>query len=327
MAREIREIDFVNVLTGKSLTLSGVTRLGEQFPVGEAWYKARLRISLVVVIGTGTGAVAEGELRIIKNVELKTDRGEVICNLPGRALYKIAAYKSGSPPRKDAIAAASATYNVELPIFFADDAMLKPEDTILDTARYKSLQLNVTMGSLSDLFTTVGTATLTASLDMEVERTAFPLPEGVNFPIAHVTYDTANPQDASVQTFVELTRSPDLAYKRFYAHACSSGSAGVSFGGANADDVQSTESIADQNRQIVQDRIHEMIQSENKDYASLESVQTGVTVFDFVRDGSIMASLESNARSRLQYKWVNKAGVAAGDIVSVAYEGIRALAA
>jgi hypothetical protein len=325
--RVIREIDTVNVLTAKALTLNAVTRVGEQFPMGEAWYRANLRIGLALTIGTGTTPIAEGELKIIKNIELKTDRGEVLCNLPGRALYKIAHYRNGAGPIKDAIAAATATYNVNLPIYFADESLAKPEDTILDTARYRNLQLNITMGGLTDLLGTVGTSALTATIDMEVERTAFPLPDGVPFPLFYVNYDTANPQDANSQTFIDLPRSSDLAYKRLYAHECATGTAGVSFGGTTADDVKSIESLKDSNRSIIDSRVHEMIQASNAQDAGLDAKIAGTTVFDFVRDGSLFSALESNARSRLQLTWTNKAGVASGDIVSLAYEAIRKLAA
>ena len=180
------------------------------------------------------------------------------------------------------------------------------------------------MGTISDLFTAPGTATVTFNLDAEIERTKGPVPAKAR-PIFHVQYAAAQSQDANSQTFIEMERSPDLAYKRLYAHASSSGVAGGVFTGANADDVQSVESIIDQSGDIIRERIHEMIQNMNKNDYSLEAVLAGITVFDFVRDGSINSSLYSGDRSRLQYRWVNKAGVAANDVVSLAFEGVRGL--
>jgi hypothetical protein len=57
----------------------------------------------------------------------------------------------------------------------------------------------------------------------------------------------------------------------------------------------------------------------------LEAVLAGITAFDFVRDGSINSALYPGDRSRLQFKWTNKAGVAASDIVSLAFEAVRGL--
>lgn len=321
-----RDLEVISHFRSTALNAGGPTQLGKDFPLGEGWYRLMLRFNIVVVIGTGAGPVAEGELRVIKKIALRNSAGEVLCDLPGRAMYKIAAAKAGSPPRKDAIAAASATYSVDIPIWFVDKRMMVPEDTILDTSRYNSITLEIQMGGIADLFTAPGTATVTFNLDAEIERTKGLLPEKAR-PQFHVSYIPMQPQDANVQTFIELDRSPDLAYKRLYAHASSSGTAGETFSGANADDVQNLESIIDQSGDIIRERIHEMIQNSNKNDYSLEAVLAGITIFDFVQDASINSALYPGDRSRLQYKWTNKAGVAANDIVSVAAECFRALKA
>lgn len=319
-----RDLEIISHFRGQALNGGGPTVLGKDFPLGEGWYQTMLRFNLVVVIGTGAGPVTEGELLVIKGVNLKTSAGEVVCDLPGRALFKIATVKGGTTPRKDAIAAASATYSVDIPLTFTDEKMGIPEDTILDTSRYSSLRLEISMGTIADLFTAPGTATVTFNLDLEIERTKGLLPQKAR-PVFHVQYSYAQPQDASVQTFIDLDRAPDLGYKRLYVHASANGTAGGIFTGANADDVQSLESIVDQSGDIVRERFHEMIQNQNKRSYSLETVLAGITVFDFVRDGSINSALYPGDRSRLQYKWTNKAGVAAGDIVSLAFEGARGL--
>lgn len=319
-----RDLEIISHFRAQPLNPNGPTVLGRDFPLGEGWYQLMLRFNIAVVIGTGAGPVAESELLAIKNIILRTSAGEVLCSLPGRALYKIAAVKGGTPPRKDAMAAATATYSVDVPIWFADDRMQIPEDTILDTSRYNSLTLEITMGGVADLFTAPGTATVLFTLDAEIERTKGLLPKQAQ-PIFHIQYAAAPPIDAFVQTFTDLERSPDMAYKRLFVHAASLGVAGGVFTGANADDVQALESVIDQSGDIVRERFHEMIQNQNKRLYSLEAVLAGITVFDFVRDGSVNSALYPGDRSRLQYKWTNKAGVAAADIVSVAYEAVRGL--
>lgn len=327
-----RDIENIALFSAKALTVGARTSLGgADFPYGEGWYRARLRIGLTVVIGTGTGAIAEGELNFIKNILLTTDRGEEVINAPGREMYKWGAVFAGSPPRKDAVAAANGTYYVDIPIYFADQTMDRPEDTLLDTGRYRSIRLDLTLGTVADLFTSPGTATVTATLDMEVERTRGLTPTeggpmGIGaLPIGVVQYSYAPPVDASGLTTIDLERSDDLSYKRLMVHSSASGSAGVPFSGANADDVQARSSLRDQTGFIFQERAHEMIQNENKDTYSLESVLAGLEIFDFVKDHSTMSALYSNDRSRFQYTWVNKAGVAAGDIVTVGFQAIRRL--
>lgn len=317
-------LEMANILTNGALVASGAVSFGKDFPLGEGWMKMLLRFSYVVVIGTGTGAVTEGELLIIKNVLLKTDRGEVLCNLPGRALFKISIYQTGQVPRKDAIAAASATYRVTLPIQFADLRMNRPVDTALDTSRYNGISLQITLGGLTDLFTAVGTATLTAALDIEVERTLGKLPPRGK-PIMHVSYDYRQPVDANTTTSIDLERSSDMAVKRLYVHSSTSGSAGVPWSGVNADTIQNVITLKDQNRFIQKERIHAMIQDGNKIDALLESAIAGVEVFDFVRDGAITSALATGNKSVLQYGWTNQGGVGANSIVSLTGEMVRTL--
>jgi len=320
-----RDIEQISHLRTQPLVLGSPTNLGKDFPLGEGWYRLMLRFNLAVTIGTGAGPVTEGELLIIKSIALRNSAGEILVNsLPGRALYKIATSKGGTPPRKDAIAAATATYSVSIPIYFIDPRMLIPEDTILDTSRYSSIALDIQMGTVADLFTAPGTASMTANLDVEIERTKGFLPKKAK-PVLHIFYGAMQSADASVQTFIDIDRSPDVGYKRFYAHASSAGAAGGVFTGANADDVQALESVLDQSGYIVRERFHEMIQNQNKDDYSLETILAGISVIDFVRDGSINSSLYPGDRSRLQYAWSNKAGVAAGDVVSLAFEAVRGL--
>lgn len=319
-----RDLEIISHFRAQPLVASAPNVLGKDFPLGEGWYRLMLRFNIAVTIGTGAGPINEGELLIIQNVLLRTGRGEILVNLPGRALYKIAAYKNGTPPRKDAIAAATATYSVDIPIYFVDPEMKRAEDTILDTGAYNSLVLEILMGGVASLFTAPGTATIVLTLDAEIERTKGMLPPKAK-PMFHIQYAAAPSQDANAQTFIELDRAADLAYKRFFVHECSAGTSGGVFTGANADDVKDFESVVDQSGDIVRQRKHEMIQNDNKNFASLESVLAGVTVTDFVKDGSINSALYPGDRSRLQYTWTNKAGVAANDIVSLAYEGVRAL--
>jgi hypothetical protein len=316
-----------NIISGQPLANGSPTVFSKELPLGEGWYKMLIRINQTFTVGTGTTPIAEGELLYIKLIQLKTDRGEILCNLPGRALYKIATYKTGQAPSKDAIAAATAVYTVTLPIYFAENRtmdMLRLQDTILNTARYNTLTLQITCGTVADLLTTVGTSSVVSTLDVEIERTFGPLPAQA-LPFYHISYDFRPPVDANTTTVIDIERSADMALKRLYIVAGTSGTAGVPCTGILSDAIQGTITLKDQNRFIENQRIHAMIQRQNKMDAQLEALMTGCEVYDFVADGSIGSSLATAEKSVLQYTWTNQAGVAAASIVTLVEEMIRTL--
>jgi hypothetical protein len=312
-----------NVINAAPLNASAQTTFSKELPVGEGWYGVYLTINIALTIGTGTTPITEGELLFIKNVQLRTDRGEIVCNLPGRAIWKIAAIKSGALPHKDAIAAATATYRVHLPIFLADFWMLRPEDTVLDTERHNSLTLSVTLGSVSDLLTTPGTAAIVCTLDVELERSFGALPDGGK-PIGFINYDSRPPVDANSTQFIDLERASDMSIKRVYLHTGSSGTGGIPWSGTNSDTRIASLNIKDQSRQIEKDRLWESIQYQNKLDAKLESLLSGVVWFDFVKDRSILSAMATADKSLLQMVWTNETA-AANNITTLTQENIRTL--
>jgi hypothetical protein len=317
-------LELANLISGGATNQGGSVVFSKEFALGEGWVKMLLRFNHSLTIGTGTTPVTEGELLIIKNVLLKTDRGEILCNLPGRAIFKINIYQTRQVPRKDAIAASTAVYRVTLAIIFADILMNKPMDSCLDTARYNSISLQITLGGVADLLGTPGTATNVTTLDVEVERTFGPVPKGAK-PYFHISYDFRQPVDASVITLIDLERSADMALKRLYVHSCTGGTAGLPWSGVNADTIQNVVIVKDQNRFIQKERIHAMIQDGNKLDALLESTIAGVEVLDFVRDCAITSALATGKKSVFQYTWTNQAGVVANSIVTATAEMIRTL--
>lgn len=324
-----------NLISGAAMNNAGQTQFSKEFPMGEGWYAMSIVFNMVFVVGTGTTPITEGELLYIKNVLLRSDRGEILCNLPGRALWKIAALKNGALPYKDAIAAASATYRVHLPIYFCDPEggpfqMNRPEDTVLDTARYNSLSMQITLGSVADLLTTPGTSTVATTIDVEVERSQGALPGDRSkpgsggLPVAHINYDFRPPIDANSLQFIDIERSSDMSLKRVYIHSSTSGVAGTPWSGTNADTVIAVLQIKDQTRFIEKDRIWRQITYQNKMDSMLESILTGVGVFNFVADRALTSAMATVDKSVLQATWTNGTAPALS-IVTLTQEGIRSL--
>lgn len=324
-AKFIGRGDSENVLfvNAKALTVGAATPFSDVFKMGHGWWVMWLHITATVVIGTGTTPIADGLLRFVRKVFFKTDRGEQICNEPGRALYYIGAVLLGTRPQISTLAAANGDYEVYIPIFFADPLVARPEDTLLDTSRYQSVDLEVTLGTVADLFATVGTSSVTAKINVEVERTYGALPPGAK-PFWFVTYDHRPPVDVSVTPDIELEKSADLNYKRLFLFTGSSGASGVPWSGDANDTYPTRTNIRDQERTIEKDRVHKLVQAKNKSDYGLETQLAGIEVYDFVKDKSNTAALSSGDKSSLKLE-LTQTGAAANAIMTLSYQGIRLL--
>jgi hypothetical protein len=313
------------VVRGATLTNSATTRITTPFPLGEVWTRMLLRVNLVLTIGTGTGAISEGELRYIKSIRISTDRGEMLVNnVPGRLLYRIDSIKAGTPAVKDAVAAATGTYRVPLVIWFWDPLANVPEDTLLNTARYSSLTVEVGLGAESDLLTTVGTATVATNLDIIIERERGRVPQPVA-PQFFQEIGFRGPVDPTTLVSVDMERSANMAFKRLYPFATSGALVGVPFSGAVDDTIISDLTIDVDSGNAVDRMLSDIIQRGNKQDYSLETRITGLSILDLMKDGSIQSLLYSGDKSRLAVKWTNLTGLPATPQVTIGYEAIRPL--
>lgn len=319
--------EVVEVARGVALTESAVVRVTTPFPLGEAWIRMMLRINIALTVGTGAGPISEGELKFIKSIRLVTDRGENLYNnVPGRLIYRLDAIKSKTVAAKDAIAAATATYRVHLNLHFIDKLMNVPEDTILNTARYSSITLEVGVGTVADLFTAPGTATETPTMDVYIERQKGRLPK----PIAPQFFQEVGfrgPIDPNSLLTIDLERAANLAYKRLLAFTGSGVGllVGVPFSGT-ADSAVINELTLDVDSGPPIDRVlADVLNRMNKQEYSLEAVMVGWYIEDFVKDGSLNSSLYSGDKSRLTQRVTLAGGAANPAQLSLGYEGWRPL--
>jgi hypothetical protein len=311
-------------IRGIPVNLNGKTQLGHLMHMGPGIYDLSLVFNVVVTIGTATGVIEEGLLKFVKQLYMKTDAGDVpLDNVSGRAMYKAAITKAKCTPLLDTLAAASATYQFEIPIYFADPLLVRPEDTILDTNRYQSIQFEMLCGGIADLFSSVGTGVIAVTVDVPITRSKSRW-DSANAGIAGVVeYSQRNPVDASVTTEIKLENAPDLTLKRLYLHACTSGAAGQQWSGSNSNAIVDVVSLTDANGDWVKDSVWEETQAENKRLYSLETNIAGVNVFDFVRDRSIKSGIYTGATGEMVLEWSNQSAPAALSLVSVLTESYR----
>jgi hypothetical protein len=293
------------IFRSKSLTNSATTSFSSEIPIGEGWYRLQLCFNLGITAGSESGAITEGELSYIKGIRIITDRGEtIINNVPARALWYINALKTGSLGVKDAIATGTATKRVYIDLWFADPLGLKMQDTLLNTGRYRSIQLDVQLGSIADLFTTVGTAVVATTLDLVVERVKGIYPPELNKGIFN-QYNLLTPIDPSVQTYVDIERASNRSYKRLYVFTTNSATAGLPCSGALTANTLLDFTLESDQKIYWKNILARLLSADNKQSYQQEAARTGVFLIDLANDGSLASSLYSGNFSRLKLNWTN----------------------
>jgi hypothetical protein len=306
-----------------ALNVGGNKDFQTEFPLGEGWLQINLRLLVAFVVGTGTGVLTQAMARILENVLIDTDRDGIIVNASGRMLYQRATDLLGAVPNVDlAFAASNGTYDISIPIHFADPRTKRPEDSILDTSRYNRVRMTVSLGGVSRLLSTVGTSSITsATLSCEIVRYRGVLEEGLR-PNFVPLLDGKMVIDPNTQQFVELPRSPDLGLKRI-ALFCSDNS---TQGQGTADDaVLNLVSIEDQDGFAGwNQRLDSMIAAQNKELYGLEARQAGRYVHDYVGVGASTLSAEfSGNKSKYRVTWSND--TPAGKFVHLFVDGLKTL--
>jgi hypothetical protein len=312
--------EVINVISNQTLAQGDVTRFGEKFPLGEGWLFMLLTINIALTVGSASGPITNGELALIKNIFLKSDKDGQHYNACGKSLYRNAARVMQINPKKDAIAAASATYRVSIPLFFSNPILRNPNDTILDTMRYKNIELNITIGTLADLFTTTTGASMVVTLDAEVVRTKGALLQKVRPSV--FTYVKDFPQvNPAVNTYIELEKNSFLSMLTLLIQSANTVVSGVAFSGVPNDDVFSKLWLSSNEGYVFEQRWEHNIHAENAFLDKIDDV--GYYFFNLIRDGSIFGAFPTGDKTQLRIEWLNDTLSTSG--VSVLLTGIQVM--
>ena len=307
-----------NVFQNQALTVGAPVSFSKEFPLGEQWLMALLTFEIVIGTG-GTTARADGELLFIKNILLKSDKDPIIINCPARGLYYLGMRKAGGQaPYKDNIDTGTGSYFVQIPLFFSNPLLNVPNDTFLDTSRYKSLTLEVTLGATTDLWSSVGSGAITSvNLSCDVMRV-----KGTpTVKTAFVPYTVAMPPvDPTSQSYVDLERSGSLALLNVLLFSTTSATAGVGFSGVASSAVLDQIMIEDNKEQLFNYRNEEQIRFENM-IAGRHSNQTGQYHFNFCSEGSIKNAYKTGDKTRLQVKFTNDTPSTSG--ITALIDGVK----
>lgn len=317
--------EIVPVFIGRAMNKGQQNSYSDGFPLGEGIRRLICRAIFNLTIGTGTGAVAEGELLLIKALNFRSNRGDKFFNMiPGRGLWRIDQVKSGTLNYKDAVAASTAIYTVQWNMWFSDP-LLDPEDrdrTILDTSRYDSVAFDITFGTEADILTTPGTAALAITMDMYAERYRGVLP-AERRPKDMIEYTLPNSINPTAATEMNFEKGADLAIKRAYLTAFNSATLGTPFTGTPSNATLQDISV-DTNDGKFWDTINfPVVNNMNKAEYMMEANQTGQAIIDFNKDGKLGSAVHAGGKSRFKIMWTN--GTLSTSQISAVVEGIRPL--
>ena len=219
------------VFRDQPCALGGPTNFNSQFPVGKPWHSLDLYFTAAVVIGTGTTPYNENFLKLIRGISFWSPKNDYFFqNVPGRLAYQITldAFERGAVPL-DQIAQATASYKCLIRIPFADKAVFKPSEFLLDTLGFSNMNLSINLGTIAaDVFSSAGTSTVavtcTAVLNQEPVPLVYQNPRADKDKMEkeaisqyYLSYFVAGFGDPTTMGQIDLPRAADIAYYKLWA--------------------------------------------------------------------------------------------------------------
>jgi len=293
-------MELVSLILGDTFASNSVKTYSSLFPLGgEGFYKLRLTFRHTVVIGTGATPIVLSEYNAIKSIYLKTNRNEVICQIPAQGLYYFNWLFNATEPIHDAMAAGDAVYKAVVDIPFASPFTARQEDLILDSELYDSLELQISLGGIADMFGAPGTATVSTTLDIHLLRSKSTMyPKGK--PIALPYIKSMAPFDPTARAYLDVESARDLSLFGLFAVAQSGATvvAGVPFTGVNIDCLDKI-SFRDNVFDFMETVDVASFMEERKQMS--ETDITGIYPYIFSREGTIANAYWTGAKSEIKF--------------------------
>lgn len=321
MARAYTEL--IRVVRNRVLNQNTTNIISVEFPMAGYYRVTHLRLRCCITHSDGTTPIADGELSILKNLTYKTSNNEMIVNSAhGRGLFRMLASYAKTLPSRTAVAAATADYEANYPIFHSAPDSVRPDDTLLKVDRYQALFMELTIGDITDLLGTPGSDTLVVYCDVAVERLIDDIPVE-NQPKFYREYKNIPPINPANQQFVDIERANNYGLHRVLLHAADSATLGSPFTGTSSDTTIAVVNFETQVKDVYNDLYWLHLNQINKTFYQWENLQVGFILYDFVNGGSIMESLFTGPYSILRATWTN--GVLSTSQISGMAAGIRNL--
>ena len=132
------------------------------------------RLSGSVTVGTATGPINESPLGLLRRIDLIADGRKLLWSLGGRDAFRLSQILQGKRGELDGASTGTDPIGATFLIHNEAVRLRLPIDSYFDPRPYEKIELRVQWGTVADLFSTVGTATIaaTTSLDVQVVQSA-----------------------------------------------------------------------------------------------------------------------------------------------------------
>lgn len=318
------------LVKGEPFTPGQVKPIRDILPVTqESWERLRLIFKQDVTIGTGAAPVALGGYHFLKNIILKTSMSEYPFNLPGMGFYYFNLLLQGKKPFYEDITAADEKFENCIDLPFSLDFLKYKDDLLLQTKPYSHLELQLSAGTVADLYGTPGTAVTVPTLDIIVSRSKNPLiPEQeakAKQKRAMMYVKRQAPFDPTAQPYVLLERADDLALFGFMMIAHSGATAGVPFSGT-PDDILDRITFKDNLMPFLEGGTLGHFKAErHKMMGNSGATLTGLYPYLFSQDGSLFSAYGCAKKSEIRIDIEEIIGSPSNPQVDVILFGMRTL--
>jgi len=292
--------EFVSIINGDVLQNNAIRTYSDILPLGrEGWHKLRLTFCHTLGAG-GTVPNVLGSYRFIKNIVLRTNRNENIINMPGMALYYLNWIFNGVEPTYTNVIAGAGAFEATIDIPFIFPFLSRSEDLIIDTGRYRSMELEIHTGTGAD-FQRTAPPTVATEIDISVMRSksAFSSagkPHFLPF-LKHVA-----PFQAVTRGYHDVEVADDLALFGFLAVAndlVTWGAIGNAYDGTPIDCLDLI-SFQDNVQAWVRNLVREVFVEERAHYSNNRAF-TGVYPYFLTREGSYRNAYWTGEKSELRF--------------------------
>lgn len=273
-------------------------------PKNHVFKRLLIHFSGTATIGVANALTLNSEdvLALFPSIRIVRNGSEVLQDLDGGSLYRMALYNNGTAPSLFPIGTVNVggpyAFSGSIPIDFSSERLYTPSMTLAKAVGTSSFQLQVTFGNLLNVF--VPNATTTLSLNV-LNTTV----HGVEIMDLSGTFADkiirgVNKLMPSTQADFEMLLTTGPLYRRIFLKSWSAGSGGVPQFTLRDDIINNIRVVVDGSLYLADRYQFTILKEHNKMVYGLESTPAGYAVIDFAEDGNPQGLLNTSGASEVK---------------------------